>query len=111
MSTTGKGAVLGSALGAGAGYLIGDSGTAAAAGAVAGGLLGGVMGKQQGEIKSLQNQQDQAANTRVVNVSNSNGSTTPVVLRKTGVDQWQGPRGEIYNSLPSPGQLKPVYGI
>ena len=50
------------------------------------------------------------ANTYVVNVHNSNGSITPVTLRRAG-SRWIGPRGEEYTSLPSEAQLKPLYGF
>jgi len=45
-----------------------------------------------------------------VNIQNSNGSFTPVILRQAG-SQWVGPRGECYDALPSVGQLRPVYGF
>lgn len=48
--------------------------------------------------------------TITVNIQNSNGSFTPVTLRKIGA-QWVGPKGEYYNSVPSVGQLRPVYGF
>jgi hypothetical protein len=50
-------------------------------------------------------------NRVVVHISNSNGSLTPVVLMKSGVNQWRGPRGEIYNGLPTEQQLALVYGL
>ena len=33
---------------------------------------------------------------------------TPVLLIKTGENQWRGPRGEIYNGLPTEDQLKKI---
>ena len=45
-----------------------------------------------------------------INVQNSNGSFSPVTLRQVGV-QWVGPRGEYYMTLPSVGQLRPIYGF
>jgi hypothetical protein len=50
-------------------------------------------------------------NRVVVHIKNSNGSLTPVILMKAGVNQWRGPRGEIYNGLPTEDQLKQVYGF
>lgn len=85
----------------------------AIAGAVVGGLMGNVMGRQQDQINAARAEAaaaNQAANTTVVNVTNSNGSVTPVVLTRTGTG-WQGPRGEIYPSIPSQSQLRPVYGF
>ena len=46
----------------------------------------------------------------VVNVSNSNGSTTPVTLRREG-GTYVGPRGERYLHFPTEEQLKKVYGL
>lgn len=48
--------------------------------------------------------------TMTINVQNSNGSFTPVLLRQSGA-QWVGPRGEYYDGLPSIGQLRPAYGF
>ena len=50
------------------------------------------------------------ANTTVVNITNSNGSVTPVILRRSG-NMWIGPKGEQYMSMPTVEQLKPVYGF
>lgn len=46
----------------------------------------------------------------VINIQNSNGSMTPIMLRQLG-DQWVGPRGEYYDAIPSVGQLRSVYGF
>lgn len=117
---TRRGAAGGSLAGAGLGAIAGNNikgmsrTEGAVAGALVGGLLGGGMGRQQGQIAGQQQQiaaMQQQMNTRTVNVTNSNGSVTPVVLRQTGNNQWQGPRGEIYNSVPSPSQLKAQYGF
>ena len=48
--------------------------------------------------------------TTVVNITNSNGSITPVTLRRSG-NLWIGPKGEQYLSIPTPEQLKPIYGL
>jgi len=45
-----------------------------------------------------------------INVQNSNGSYTPVLLRQVG-GRWVGPKGEYYDNLPSVGQLRPIYGF
>jgi outer membrane lipoprotein SlyB len=82
-------------------------------GAGTGALLGGAIGHQS-DMNNRQQQQINAmgeqANTTIINVTNSNGSVTPVTLRRVGT-QWVGPRGEYYTNLPSPEQLKPVYGF
>ena len=49
-------------------------------------------------------------NTMVVNITNSNGSITPVILRRSGT-MWIGPKGEQYMAIPTVEQLKPVYGF
>ena len=120
---TATGAALGAALGAGAGLIAGNNvkgiskAEGAVAGAVVGGLLGGVMGhqrdaatRQNASVNQRLNSVEQQANTTVINIANSNGSTTPVVLHRSG-NQWVGPRGEVYNNLPTEGQLKLVYGF
>lgn len=48
--------------------------------------------------------------TVTINIQNSNGSFTPVILHPAG-SQWVGPRGEYYDSLPTVKQLRPVYGF
>lgn len=48
--------------------------------------------------------------TSYVNVTNSNGSITPVRIRRIGT-VYVGPRGEQYLSYPTVEQLKPVYGF
>lgn len=50
------------------------------------------------------------AETVVVNVRNSNGSYTPVTLRRVG-NVYVGPRGEQYFAVPTEDQLKAVYGL
>ncbi|MBN1309534.1 MAG: hypothetical protein JXA18_16560 [Chitinispirillaceae bacterium] len=49
--------------------------------------------------------------TATVMVENSNGSRTPVELEPLGGNQWKGPRGEIYDGLPSNEQLREGYGF
>tara|TARA_R110002096_G_scaffold104771_20_gene230776 strand:+ start:5299 stop:5700 length:402 start_codon:yes stop_codon:yes gene_type:complete len=109
----------GTAVGAGTGALVGaiagnnidglSKAEGAIAGAVVGGVIGNVQGRQQGQIKAMQGE-IAAQNQTVINVRNSNGSTTPVVLQRSG-NGWQGPRGEIYETVPSESQLKSVYGF
>lgn len=54
---------------------------------------------------------EKSAATTAVMVENSNGSRTPVELEPLGGNQWKGPRGEIYDGLPTDEQLKEVYGF
>ena len=63
-------------------------------------------GATQDQIENVR----QEANTTIVNITNSNGSVTPVTLKRSG-NVWIGPKGEQYMSIPTPQQLKPVYGM
>ena len=92
------GAVVGGAVGAGAGYLIGREAQ-----------------KQQSQVAGEEPPPPppppvQEGEAITVNVTNSNGSVTPVQLRRQG-SGWIGPRGEYYSSLPTPDQLRPLYGF
>jgi phage tail tape-measure protein len=110
------GAGVGALGGAGAGAIIGNqsgnAGTGALIGAAVGGLGGYAVGNEgdkkdmKQDIQSVRND----ANTTVVNITNSNGSITPVILRRSG-NMWIGPKGEQYLSMPTVEQLKPVYGF
>ncbi len=106
------GALLGTAAGAGVGALAGGDTEGALIGAAVGGGVGYILGgeqdkkKTQAEIDSLR----QEMNIVTVNITNSNGSITPVRLRKQGVG-YVGPRGEYYDKLPTEEQLKPIYGF
>jgi hypothetical protein len=44
-------------------------------------------------------------------LTNPNGSRTAVELKPAGGGTWQGPKGEIYDKLPTLEQLQPVYGL
>jgi hypothetical protein len=44
-------------------------------------------------------------------VRNSNGSQTPVELRRTSGGRYIGPRGEYYDGLPGNAQLRRLYGL
>ncbi len=123
-SSTFNQAAIGAALGAIAGGVIGNNSHGAfgnregmVAGAAIGGLLGGVMGHQtdkanaqMGAMNAQIGAANEAANTTIINVKNSNGSYTPVSLRRVG-NQYVGPRGEYYPALPTEEQLKIAYGF
>ena len=49
--------------------------------------------------------------TETVWIVNSNGSRTPVVLRRADGGQYVGPKGEYYQGLPSNEQLRQIYGM
>ena len=46
----------------------------------------------------------------VVEIHNSNGSVSPVKLKKEG-SVYIGPKGERYEEVPTEEQLKPIYGL
>ncbi len=111
------GALIGAGAGAGIGQAIGHNTESTLIGAGVGGGAGYMIGNEQdkkkerartqAEIDSLR----QEMNTVTVNVVNSNGSITPVTLRKQGV-VYIGPRGETYPTLPTQEQLKQAgYGF
>lgn len=115
-SEAGKGAGLGALAGGGIGAIIGHQSGKTAQGALIGGAVGGGAGyiigsekdkkKTQAEIGNLR----QEMNTVTVNITNSNGSVSQVVLRKQGVG-YVGPRNEFYDHLPTGEELKPIYGF
>ncbi len=87
----GEGALIGAAVGAGGGYMVGNE-------------------ADKKQTRQQLQAVEQQANTAVVNITNSNGSVTLVTLRRSG-NVWVGPRGEQYMSMPTPEQLKPIYGM
>ncbi len=113
MNNTVLGAALGGVLGGVLGNNVGD-GRNQVLGAAIGTALGGWAGNQYGKGQDVMHNRiaalEQAQSTVTVMVNNSNGSYTPVVLRKYGT-QFVGPRGEYYAALPGEAQLKPVYGF
>ena len=105
------GALLGGAAGAGIGAAVGDTKGALIGGAVGAGggyLVGRQMDKKDKNREAVSGQQN--PDTIVVNITNSNGSTTPVTLKRSG-NVWIGPKGEEYSTIPTPEQLKPIYGM
>ena len=107
------GALLGTGVGALAGQAIGGDTESTLIGAAVGGGAGYMIGserdkkKTKAEIDALR----QEMNTVTVNITNPNGSISPVLLRKQGVG-YVGPRGEYYNTLPTEEQLKQAgYGL
>ncbi|MFT4550044.1 MAG: phage tail tape-measure protein [Verrucomicrobiales bacterium] len=111
-NSTASGAAVGGGLGAGAGAIIGNNvdGLSTGEGALIGGVLGAVAGGVNGRQNQRLNEAERNANTQIINVQNSNGSFTPVELRRQG-NQWVGPRNERYNNLPTEGQLSQSYGF
>ncbi len=117
------GALVGSLIGAGLGAVVGHQSGHTAEGAAIGGALGAgggyIVGNEQDKAQlQAQNAQamqaasnaNAAANTVVINVTNSNGSITPVTLQRQG-NEYIGPKGEHYLQMPTPEQLRSVYGF
>ncbi|MCM8794340.1 MAG: glycine zipper domain-containing protein [Candidatus Omnitrophica bacterium] len=113
------GSLAGAGLGAIIGHQSGETGEGAAIGAALGGVGGYVLGNEQDKAE-MQAQAAgaqaqaaaalQTASTVVINVRNTNGSITPITIRREG-NLYVGPRGEIYTQLPTEDQLRPVYGF
>jgi len=53
----------------------------------------------------------QAPATETVWIQNSNGSRTPIELRRTDGGMYVGPKGEYYLGLPANEQLRQIYGM
>lgn len=114
------GALIGTAAGAGVGQAIGRNTAGTLIGAAVGGFGGYVIGNESDKKKAQQSQaaavaqaqaQAQAAQDNVtVWVTNSNGSKTPVTLKKSG-PSFIGPKNEVYPNMPTEDQLKAVYGF
>ena len=105
-------ALLGAAAGAGIGALAGGDAEAALTGAAIGGGAGYIIGNESDKQRTRQQIESVRAeqNTVTVWIKNSNGSQTPVKLAQNGPG-YVGPRGEIYQTMPSEDQLWRVYGF
>lgn len=107
-----SGALIGTAAGAGIGQAVGRNTAGTLIGAAVGGGAGYIAGneadkkKTQGEMAALKTQQDNVT----VWITTSNGSKTPVTLRKSGPN-YIGPKGEVYPNMPTEEQLKAFYGF
>ena len=101
------GALAGGALGAVAGQAIGHDTGATLLGAGLGAGGGYIIGNESDKARTNQELQAnrEMANTAVINVHNSNGSISPVTMRRSG-NMWVGPNGEQYTALPSEDQLR-----
>ncbi len=125
-NNAGEGAATGGALGALAGGIIGHQSHDTGAGMVIGGALGAVTGAAVGsQIQKPVYEQPTPAvvaqsaqvvpsttysgDTVTVNVPNSNGGYTAVVLKRSG-NGYIGPQGEYYDQVPSTEQLQAMYG-
>ncbi len=107
------GALIGTAAGAGIGQAIGRDTQSTLIGAAVGAGAGYMIGSEQDKKKAAAEREQlrQEMNTVTINITNSNGSITPVRLRRQGV-VYIGPRGETYTTLPTAEQLKQAgYGF
>ena len=123
----GEGAVTGGVLGAVAGGVIGHQSHDTGAGMLIGGALGAVAGAAVGS--QIQKPEPPApvvvaqpapvvvaqgpsttysGDTVTVNVPDSNGGYTAVVLKRSG-NGYVGPQGEYYEQVPSTAQLQAMY--
>jgi hypothetical protein len=101
------GALIGTGAGAGIGQAIGHDTESTLIGAAVGGGAGYMIGNEQDKKKAAAEREQlrQEMNTVTINITNSNGSITPVTLRRQGA-VYIGPRGETYPTLPTAEQLK-----
>jgi len=107
------GALIGGAAGAGIGQLAGKDTKSTLIGAAVGTGAGYMLGNETDKKKTKAEMEGirQEMNNVTVNVTNSNGSITPVTLKKQGVG-YTGPKGEYYNILPTSEQLRQAgYGF
>ncbi len=112
------GALLGAAAGGAIGQAAGRDTESTLIGAGVGAAGGYLIGKQSDDAKrrDAENKVEidvlrEEMNTEAVIVTNSNGSTIAVILKKDGRGGYYGPRGEHYDKLPTQEQLRPVYGF
>lgn len=130
-SETGTSTLIGAGIGAGAGQLIGgDTESTLIGGAIGAGAGyayqewfrdGNGNGNGDDDDEILGDADDDGVpdydedygvngeNTVVVDVTNTDGTTTPVRLVRQG-DIWVGPRGETYDTFPTEEELRQRYG-
>jgi outer membrane lipoprotein SlyB len=106
------GALLGTAIGVGAGQAIGGNTESTLIGAAVGGTAGYLLGNESDKRKTQAEMVQLSNETRyvTVNIKNSNGSISQVRLKKHGVG-YLGTRGEFYDHLPTQDELRPIYGF
>jgi len=123
----GEGAAAGGALGMLAGGIIGHQSHDTGAGMLIGGAVGAVTGAAIGSTVQKPVEEQPATvvvaqpapavvpsatysgDTVTVNVPNSNGGYTAVVLKRSG-NGYVGPQGEYYDQVPTTAQLQAMYG-
>lgn len=124
----GEGAAAGGALGALAGGVIGHQSHDTGAGMLIGGAVGAVTGAAIGStiqkepppppvvveqpapvVMAQVPTTTYSGDSVTVNVPNSNGGYTAVVLKRSG-NGYVGPQGEYYDQVPTTAQLQAMYG-
>ena len=125
----GEGAAAGGAVGMLAGGIIGHQSHDTGAGMLIGGAVGAVTGAAIGSTIQKPEPPPQqvivaqpagvvvaqvpsttySGDTVTVNVPNSNGGYTAVVLKRSG-NGYLGPQGEYYDQIPTTAQLQAMYG-
>ncbi|MDE2027958.1 MAG: hypothetical protein KGK03_07360 [Candidatus Omnitrophica bacterium] len=124
-NNAGEGAATGGAVGMLAGGIIGHQSHDTGAGMLIGGALGAVTGAAVGSqiqkpvveepapapvaVQPAVPTTTYAGDTVTVNIPNSTGGYTAVVLKRTG-NGYIGPQGEYYDQIPSTEQLQAMYG-
>ena len=105
--------LIGAGIGAGLGQAIGGDTEATMIGAGVGAAGGYMVGSESDKKKTRQEAAavSEAQNYVTLWITNTNGSKTPVQLRKDGYGGYIGPRGEHYNNLPTEAQLQQLYGM
>lgn len=105
-------ALLGTAIGAGIGALAGGDTEGALIGGAVGGGVGYVAGneadkkKNREQMEQIRTEQNQIP----VWITNTNGSKQKVVIKRSGPN-FIGPRGEVYDTMPTEEQLRTAYGF
>ena len=108
--------LLGSGIGVGVAAIAGGEGSDLLTGAAIGGGAGYIMGNESDKKKTQARSDQQIADLRSeqnmvsVWITNSNGSQIEVKLRRSG-PSYIGPRGEVYQTMPTEDQLRQVYGF
>jgi hypothetical protein len=129
-NNAGEGAATGGALGALAGGIIGHQSHDTGAGMLIGGAVGAVAGAAVGSqiqkpvvegpapvvvaqpapvVVAQGPATIYSGDTVTMNVPNSNGGYTAVVLKRSGTG-YVGPQGEYYDQIPTTAQLQAMYG-
>lgn len=130
-NNAGEGAAAGGALGMLAGGIIGHQSHDTGAGMLIGGAVGAVTGAAVGSqiqkpvveqpvpvvvaqpapvvVAQTSPSVTYSGDTATVNVPNSNGTFTAVVLKRSG-NGYVGPQGEYYDQIPTTAQLQAMYG-